>query len=377
MVLLPRALRRPCHFEVGQDVGRFVVVLVFGRTPSSIGNAVWGSRGGWTTARSPQRLVRQPGDDPAAASAGGRWSRGESLFDGELRRCPDSLAVLRVGCSTRMQLGLVDLCAFFDRLKALGNMPKAGADLHKFVAKVREALLPCEAGGMQIALTNFAELRCRVGTLDTWSLIMPHLGELPTAALADSVWAITAVRKPPVQVIREVTGLVSGLRRLQGLPATSLYRCVYGLTRITRGAGCAAFRQRAELALMEILRREGPPAYTPQQLVRLCWAFARLGSRESLFFRALELHLQQVVQELSDKELEALYRVLTDLQLMGQWRLIHTLERAMEARQPSQLAGPGIVVEKAPRRHGFTRKWTRPDILFSVLPRRTGPRRRR
>eukprot|EP00931_Biecheleriopsis_adriatica_P064774 TRINITY_DN39479_c0_g1_i1.p2 TRINITY_DN39479_c0_g1~~TRINITY_DN39479_c0_g1_i1.p2 ORF type:complete len:326 (-),score=36.73 TRINITY_DN39479_c0_g1_i1:4-981(-) len=294
------------------------------------------------------------------------WHRGlatASLFDTELRRCPDGAAVLRVAARSEIPFVLADVQAFLDRLKALGKMPRSGGDLRCFLQKVEDALPNCGQEGAQLALTVFAELRCRQGALGAWPLVLEHREMLAGPCLADSVWAVSAVPNPPREVVYEAVGLAPQITpHMAMLPEGHLYRSVYGLARIHEGRGSQNFLCRAERGVIKTLQRPGPCAFTPSQLVRLCWALARLGCTEKSVFEALEVRLGAVVGELQTKELEALYGVLTDLQLVGQWKLIHDIERALEARQEQQ-GDPN----KAPRRRPFRRRWTRASLMNPVV----------
>lgn len=296
-----------------------------------------------------------------------------SIFDEELRRCADAAAVLKVASSTRLPLGPEDLLAFFDRLKALGKVPRVGADLHAFVAKVQAGVASSGTAAAGLAVSRFAELRCRQGALAAWPCLQPHLAQLEPAEVAEAIWAASAIPKPPLEVVGQLQAAAMLLApRLGQLPETPtlIYRCLYGIARVSRGTRCEEFRKRAERFLAVAFDAPGPCPLAPSQLVRLCWALGRMGCRKAEIFRALERRLRNVVGELSDRELEALYRVLTDLGRTDQWRLIFDTERAMEARQGQRPGDPN----KAPRRRPFSRKWTRVSPLTHSA---VGPARRR
>ena len=92
---------------------------------------------------------------------------------------------------------------------------------------------------------------------------------------------------------------------------------------------------------------------------------ARLGCRDQRIFEALEARIGNVLNQLEVKELEALYGILTELQLVRQWKLIHDVERALESREDEAAS-----MNKSARRKPFRRRWTRADLMHSVLTRR-------
>lgn len=300
-----------------------------------------------------------------------------SIFDEELRRCSDAASVLAVASSTSLPLMPVDLLAFFDRLKAVGKLPKSGAHLRHFVAKVKVGLVTAGPDMARLAVSDFADLRCRQGALVAWPGVRLHVDELEPLEMAEAIWAASAIPKPPPELGPEVETIALRLApKLGQLPQLPLwlYRCTYGIARLSRGSRCQDFRRRAEQLLVPILERRGgsslPPApfFAPSQLVRLCWALARLGSRNDDVFDALEPRLRHVVGELSDKELEAVYRILTDIGRSYQWKLIHDVERAMEVREDQSPGQPDKVARKA----NFGKKWTRVHpMTHSVLPKQT------
>jgi len=69
-----------------------------------------------------------------------------------------------------------------------------------------------------------------------------------------------------------------------------------------------------------------------------------------------------VISEFTDNELEALYKVFTDLCLVGQWRLIHDVERALESR-----GEPSGDPNKATRKFAFRKKWTRVNLTVPAV----------
>jgi len=291
-----------------------------------------------------------------------------SLFQRELRRCADSKAVLRAGSGTQLPLKLEDLQAFFGRLKEVGRLPKVGTELHHFVEKVKDALPACGAEGANLALTCFADMRCRQGTLVAWPFFIRNLDSLAATHLAQGIWSGSVVPNPPRELIRDVKGVACLVGpRLAELPEDLFYRCIYGLARISRGKNLEDFQRRAEKALVRLLHPSQHCGFRPTQLVHFCWAFSRLGSQPGAVFDALERPLRDIVGHLSDRELEALYGILTSQELVGQWKLIHDVERAMEARQEQWVTGDP---NKAPRKTPFRRKWTRPSIMAPLAPRK-------
>mmetsp|Transcript_47986 Transcript_47986/g.138939 ORF Transcript_47986/g.138939 Transcript_47986/m.138939 type:complete len:366 (-) Transcript_47986:116-1213(-) len=287
-----------------------------------------------------------------------------SLFERELQRCADSAAVLRVGSSTQLPFGPSDLDAFLRRLGQLRRMPTAGGDLHGFVAKVRTSLPKCGVEVARSAVFRFAELRCRQAAMVAWPLVMQEAARLDPAGLADCIWAGAVMPKPPPTMAREVASLARLLAPdLRQLPASALFRCTYGLGRLPRTQGLEGFRRAAERAVVAELRHSAAPCFNGSQLVRMSWAFARLGTQQGQLFDALEPHIRNAIPTLADTELQALYNVCTGLGLLDQWQLIYDVERAMEARHDQGATGDP---NKAPRRRPFRKKWTRPSLLDPV-----------
>jgi len=101
---------------------------------------------------------------------------------------------------------------------------------------------------------------------------------------------------------------------------------------------------------------------TPTQLVRLFWALGRLGVRDQHVYGVLEPVLRHVVDKFNDNELEALFGVLTELNMYNRWQLIFDIEKAMEARQDA-----GEQSKKA-RKQGYKKRWTRQTLTSSVVP---------
>ena len=189
--------------------------------------------------------------------------------------------------------------------------------------------------------------------------------ELPPASLAEGVWAASGIPSPPRDVVYEAVGLAREVAaQTKLLPDEALYRLVYGLARIHTGRGSTELLRRAETAVTLALGRR-PCPFAPRQLVRLCWAMARLGCRENRIFEAFEARIGDVLNHLQVKELEALYGILTELQLVRQWKLIHDVERALESREDEAASA-----NKSARRMPFRRRWTRADLMHSVLTRR-------
>ncbi|CAK0872537.1 unnamed protein product [Prorocentrum cordatum] len=337
--------------------------------------------------RAGKQAVAGARDEGLARRQGGRADlqhfgrQGGSLFDSELRQCADSAAVLRVGGSTRLPLGMEDLRAFTNRLVALGKVPRSGGDLHGFVSRVQAALPALGAEAAHLALVRFAELSVRQAALAAWPLFLQHAEALPPAHLADGIWAVSAVPTPPNDVVLEATALAAGrlAPHVAELPPVLLYRSTYGLARLAGPRRCGEFWKRAERAAMSALRQRGPCVLGPSQLVRMCWAFARRGPPERQIFEALGPRLRAAVPELKDTELEALYSMLTELELVGQWRLIHDIERAMEARQQGPAnekvpggAGAAPGAHKKPRKRLYARKWSKVSLTRPLFPNTRG-----
>ncbi|CAJ1434795.1 unnamed protein product [Effrenium voratum] len=311
------------------------------------------------------RAANASGSNASGAAHGAVLSRSRSLLEPDIERCADCAAVLRVGASTSLPLGLVDLRCFLQRLKALKKMPHSGTDLRQFLAKVEEGLPAMGAEGAFLALSSFAELRCRQGAVFAWPLVLQRRKELPATWLAESVWAASAVPAPPKELLYEAVGLARDLTgEVKTLPEEALYRVIYGLARIHTGRGSSELLKQAQRGALQLLRRE-PCKLAPRQRVRLCWALARLGCQNDELFEALELRLQPVLDRLQLKELEALYGILTELERVKQWKLIHDVERAIESRPES--AENDV---KRPRKHAFRKRWTRDDLLHTVLPKK-------
>jgi len=249
--------------------------------------------------------------------------------------------------------------------------------LHLFVKKVSASLSQEGPGAAHFAMVRFGDLRCRQGLMAAWPLVQPHLDQLSPEDLSDAIWAASSIPKPPSEVVRDLGRAASFLApRLRELPADELpqrlYRCLYGLARLSGPSHCQDFRRRAEKMLEEVLQSRGPCPWLPSQLVRLLWSLGRLGCKEAKIFDALEPRLRDVSSEFSDRELEALYGILTDLHLFDQWQLIHDVERAMEARHESKPGDPN----KAPRKSQFRRKWTRANPMTHSAAPRSASRRR-
>eukprot|EP00434_Breviolum_minutum_P016281 symbB.v1.2.014346.t1/scaffold1047.1/size141927/12 len=235
-----------------------------------------------------------------------RWisatSRGRpSLLASDVLRCVDGAQVLRVGATTQLPFTEADLECFLGRLKELRKMPISGGDLRAFLSKVEEALPKLGPDAAHLALTIFAELRCR----------------------------------------------------------QALYRCVYGLARLHTGRGSSHLLRAAQSCALKALQRR-PCELMPKQLVRFCWSLARLGCRENALFEAFEVRLREVLDKLQYKELEALYNILTELERVNQWKLIHDVERAMESRGVDDTT-------KRTRKKPFRRRWTRADLMHTVV----------
>jgi len=321
----------------------------------------------------PQRRLDTRDDANARGASGTHGTRANavnaSLFDVQLRQCLDSASVLRTAATSALRLRPADLAAFFRRLQAFRAMPKSGSDLHKFVEKVSACLEHCDKGQAaetgHFAMLSFADLRCRQGSLAAWSFLVPRLNALGPGQLAQSIWAISLLPNPTREVRHGANCAAETMAPRIGELSddTTLYRSVYGLARISRGRGCDEFRTRMERTMLALLQRR-PCVFSPERLVRLLWSFGRLGFQDYALFDALEPWLRRSLLELSDKELQATYRVLTELELQGQWRLIHDVEVAMESRQEAQ--DPN----KQRRKQPFRNKWMRIQLTDSVLPER-------
>ena len=239
-----------------------------------------------------------------------------------------------------------------------------------------------------MALTAFAELRCRQdrrtksgqhrewpcdasfhapvqGAISSWPLLMKHRSELPLSCLAEGVWAASGIPSPPREVVYEAVGLAREVGpHMKKLPDEALYRCIYGLARIHTGRGSTELLRRAEASVTQSLGKK-PCPFAPRQLVRLCWAMARLGCRDNRIFEGIENRIADVLNRLEVKELEALYGILTELKRVRQWKLIHDVERALESREDEAASS-----NKSARRKPFRRRWTRADLMHSVLQRK-------
>ena len=203
------------------------------------------------------------------------------------------------------------------------------------------------------------------GAISAWPLLLRHRGELSPSYLAEGVWAASGIPSPPRDIIYQAVGLAREVApHMKVLPDEALYRCIYGLARIHTGRGSTELLRRAETSVTQMLGRR-PCPLAPKQLVRLCWAMARLGCRDQRIFEALEARIGNVLNQLEVKELEALYGILTELQLVRQWKLIHDVERALESREDEAAS-----MNKSARRKPFRRRWTRADLMHSVLTRR-------
>ena len=194
---------------------------------------------------------------------------------------------------------------------------------------------------------------------------MKHRSTLSPSCIAEGVWAASGIPSPPRDVVYEAVGLAREVApHMKLLPEEALYRCIYGLARIHTGRGSTELLRRAEASVTQALGRR-PCPFLPRQLVRLCWAMARLGCRDNRIFQGLEQQITNVLNHLQVKELEALYGVLTELELVRQWKLIHDVERALQSREDEAAS-----MNKSPRRRPFRRRWTRADLMHSVLPAR-------
>lgn len=239
-------------------------------------------------------------------------------------------------------------------------MPISGSDLRSFLKKVEDSLPKLSPETAHLALTIFAELRCRQGAVFAWPLLLEHRAALPAAKLAEAVWAASAVPSPPKDLLYQAVGLARELTpQLPELPDEALYRCVYGLARIHSGRGSALYLRSAQRCAVQLLQRR-PLQLMPRQLVRFCWSLARLGCRENVVYEAFENSLRDVLDKLQYKDLEALYSILTELERVNQWKLIHDVERAMASRGEDDSA-------KRPRKKPFRRRWTRADLMHTVL----------
>lgn len=306
-----------------------------------------------------------------------------SIFELQLNRCSDSAAVLRAASTSNLALQEVDLRAFFVRLRLLGRVPRSGKDLHGFVGKALACVEKHHSGNAAaasthdagpsaevacLAVSSFADLSCRQGLVGAWPFLEPHIGALAPEELAESIWAVSRIQKPTADIMRGLRSIAGRLApRFSGLSDLALvYRSIYGLARVTRGRGYEEFRKRAEKVVALLLRRKGPCDFSPTHLVRLCWAFARLGSKEEALYDALEARLHPVIAELSERELEALYGIFTRRGNTNQWKLIHDVELAMEDQQDAE--DPN----KRTRKQPFRKKWTRVSITdpISAIQRR-------
>eukprot|EP00435_Cladocopium_sp_Y103_P029568 s7_g7.t1 len=278
------------------------VVLQFGCSvwPLIANVAMWCSRS----------VRRIAGTTAEAAVRGSR----PSLLAAEILRCADGAQVLRVGAATQLPFCEADLQCFLGRLKELRKMPISGGDLRAFLKKVEEALPMLSPETAHLALTIFAELRCRQGAVFAWPLLLENRSMLPPSKLAEAVWAASAVPSPPKDLLYQAVGLARELTpQLPQLPDEALYRCVYGLARIHSGRGSALYLRSAQRCAVTLLQRR-PLQLMPRQLVRFCWSLARLGCRENVVYDAFENCLREVLDKLQYKDLEALYSILTELE---------------------------------------------------------------
>lgn len=105
-------------------------------------------------------------------------------------------------------------------------MPISGSDLRSFLKKVEDSLPKLSPETAHLALTIFAELRCRQGAVFAWPLLLEHRAALPAAKLAEAVWAASAVPSPPKDLLYQAVGLARELTpQLPELPDEALYRC--------------------------------------------------------------------------------------------------------------------------------------------------------
>lgn len=236
--------------------------------------------------------------------------------------------------------------------------------MHRFVERVTEVLPRFGPVDVLSTLVSFSDLRVRAGAMAVWPALLSHLDSLSAPHRAESIWSASVLPDPPVELRRDVVGIANGLS-LRELPdSVQLYRVVYSLARL-KCKRCEGFRSRAEKAIAAQLMTPGPSPLAPTQLVRLAWALVRLGSRGDGsgkrahgFFYALEARSDGLVGQLNDRELEALYKLLTGIECSGQWRLIHDIERCMANRKDSAPPDPN----KAPKKGGFKKKWRRLTI---------------
>eukprot|EP00438_Fugacium_kawagutii_P000997 Skav221374 [mRNA] locus=scaffold2286:240166:245711:- [translate_table: standard] len=132
--------------------------------------------------------------------------------------------------------------------------------------------------------------------------------------------------------LRAFLGKVEALQRCRGDHA--LYRCIYGLARIHSGRGSAQLLRAAQGCAVRTLGH--PEALMPRQLVTnlrvldsRCWFSQPQAAAEILL-------------------------------VFGTWKLIHDVERAMKSRGDDESA-------KRPRKTPFRRRWTRADLMHTVL----------
>eukprot|EP00929_Paragymnodinium_shiwhaense_P097637 TRINITY_DN59273_c0_g1_i4.p1 TRINITY_DN59273_c0_g1~~TRINITY_DN59273_c0_g1_i4.p1 ORF type:complete len:327 (+),score=84.66 TRINITY_DN59273_c0_g1_i4:2-982(+) len=303
-------------------------------------------------------------------------------------------------------MGAVDLEAFLARLKALGPgaMPKAGPEMRSFVNKIKDCLQRLEqeevargaahaynasvaAEMAHLSLTSFAELRCWIGAAASWPVLRRGMrlddasapprrsgrsvvrttGPSPQR-LVEALWAISGVPRPSREVVNDVVPLASALAPHLGYKMSPLllYRSVFGVARMVRVAdkGCEDFRKRAASAVVAALSGQDKHQLAPAQLVRLCWAFARLGEREEAVFAALENRLSKVIVELSDKELEAVKGIVTQLDLAEQWKLVKQVEHELLSRRHEKEG------ETKDRKNPFRKKWKKVSVLDPVVPKK-------
>lgn len=266
---------------------------------------------------------------------------------------------------------------FLDRLVYLRKVPRSGPNLHAFVDKVVAGLDKQDHGFLHYAMVQFGEVRCRQGMMAVWPILKVHVNDLPAGYLVDAIWAGSSIPQPPREVVRELEEAATALGpRLREIPDEDLpnkmYRCVYGLARASGGSRCEDFRRRSERVFSTMLSSRGVSPWQPSQLVRLCWSLGRLGCRHFEMYKMFEPLLWKAIPDLSDRELEALYRMLTDLQLTDQWKLIHDVERAMQVREETRSGDR----DQAFRRRPFRNKWTRPNPLTHSATRGPGARKK-
>eukprot|EP00928_Gymnodinium_smaydae_P022923 TRINITY_DN19108_c0_g1_i3.p1 TRINITY_DN19108_c0_g1~~TRINITY_DN19108_c0_g1_i3.p1 ORF type:complete len:401 (+),score=84.63 TRINITY_DN19108_c0_g1_i3:46-1248(+) len=296
-----------------------------------------------------------------AFASAGRKVAPASLFSLELDKCGDSAAALRVAASTALQLTPTDVQAFLDRLRALGRVPKAGSDMHKFVKKTRACLDASEDPSLaRVLLVSFVDFSCREGALSSWPFVARHVPALTPEHLSDCLWALSRIPKPTQDVLEAVREVASSLTpRLSDLEDPSLlYRAIYGFARAAPDIGARAgdlqFRRAAERVTAVRF-----PALSPARLLRLAWSFARLGSGDARLYGTLATRLTPVVVEFSDRELEALKGLLARPEFASQSSLQRAAARELDMRREAQRS------DKAPRKRAFRKAWTRASVLHT------------